>query len=102
MKYYGIGSPDLISQASNTVRPSEATLGLLTVFSACCHQGQIVAVKGGQHAFQFGVRARLVDAGLQSLLGQFTNVPILAIGEIPEFNRLCDIKAVALNHFGWK
>ena len=57
-------------------------------------------VKGRQHAFQSRVGTRLIGTGLDTFLCQFTDFPVLPIGEVPKLNCLTGIKVVLLDRIG--
>lgn len=47
---------------------------------------QIVTIKSGQGAFQIGIGPRLVGFRVNSLLRQLTDMPVLTVDHVPEFD----------------
>ena len=61
------------------------------------HYFQVVAIKSSENALHIGIGSRLVGFRLNSLVSQLTDMPILAIGDIPEIDRLRGVEPAAVN-----
>ena len=53
---------------------------------------QIMPIPVGDHTFQFRVGSGRVNLRGDTLLRKLTDLPVLFVGSIPEFNRVAGIK----------
>ena len=60
--------------------------------SIAFHFFHIMAIKSGRNTFQVRVRTRLIRCGTDPLMSQFADMPVLTVGEVPEFDRFRRIK----------